>query len=82
MFKLSRRIGMIKHNIEDHQKIVTDELENLDTFLDDLPNDIKDVKELNEVIGNNKDMSRAYDLGRQEAFLEFKSMLNEIHKKC
>lgn len=82
MFKLSRRIGMIKHNIEDHQKIVTDELENLDTFLDDLPNDIKDVKELNEVIGNNKDMSRAYDLGRQEAFLEFKSMLNEIRKKC
>ena len=82
MFKLSRRIRMIKHNIEDHQKIVTDELDHLDTFLNDLPNDIKDVKELNEVIGNNKDMSRAYDLGRQEAFIEFESMLNEIRKNC
>ena len=82
MFKLSKRISMIKHNIEDHQKLVSDELDSLDTFLEDLSNDIKDVKELNEVIGNNKDMSRAYDLGRQEAFIEFESMLNEIRKNC
>ena len=73
---------MIKHNIEDHQKIVTGELDHLEMYLNDLPNDIKDVKELNEVIGNNKDMSRAYDLGRQEAFIEFESMLNEIRKNC
>jgi hypothetical protein len=73
---------MIKHNIEDHQKMVSDELDSLDNFLEDLPSDIKDIKELNDVIGNNKDMNRAYDLGRQEAFLEFKSMLTEIRKNC
>ena len=82
MFNISNRIRMIKENIKDHQHLIEGELDELDGYLQDLPSDIKDLKELNEVIGNNKDMSRAYDLGRREAFEEFKSMLMEIKKKC
>lgn len=46
------------------------EIEECDEFLKDLPEDIKNLDELNEVISNNKDLSRAYDLGRKEAFEE------------
>lgn len=46
------------------------EIEECDEFLKDLPEDIENLDELNEVISNNKDLSRAYDLGRKEAFEE------------
>ena len=73
---------MIKENLKDHQHLVEGEIDELDNYLRDLPSDIQDLKELNEVISNNKDMSRAYDLGRREAFEEFKSMLKEIRENC
>ena len=73
---------MIKDNIKEHQGLVANEIDELDNHLKDLPSDIQDLQELNEVISNNKDMSRAYDLGRMEAFEEFKSMLSEIKKNC
>ena len=71
---------MIK-NIKDIRNQCKEEGLNCKEYLNDLPNDIEDTKELSNIIGNNKDMSRAYDLGRMEAFEEFEKMLQEINDK-
>ncbi len=54
---------------------VDDEIKESDSYLEDLPEDIENVKELSSIIGNNKDMSRAYDLGRKEALEQIKNLL-------
>ena len=71
---------MIK-NIKDIRNQCKEEVLNCKEYLNDLPNDIEDTKELSNIIGNNKDMSRAYDLGRMEAFEELEKMLQEINDK-
>jgi len=73
---------MIKDIIKQHQELVDAEMDDTSLHLEDLPNDIKDVHELNEIIGNNKDMSRAYDLGRLHAFEEFSKMLKHLRENC
>ena len=54
------------------------EIEDCESFLKDLPDDIKNIKELENIIMNNKDMARAYDLGRKEAFESAKRMTDNI----
>ena len=60
----------MKDKIKKIEKDCINEIEECDKFLKDLPEDIENLDELNEVISNNKDLSRAYDLGRKEAFEE------------
>lgn len=60
----------MKDKITKFEKDCINEIKSCDEYLKDLPEDIENLDELNEVIGNNKDMSRAYDLGRKEAFEE------------
>ena len=52
------------------EKDCINEIDECDKYLKDLPEDIENLDELNEIISNNKDLSRAYDLGRKEAFEE------------
>ena len=49
-----------------------------DEYLKDLPEDISSIEELEDIIGNNKDMSRSYDLGRRDALREIQQMLQKI----
>jgi hypothetical protein len=48
-----------------------------DDYLKDLPTDINSIEELEDIMGNNKDLSRAYDLGRKEALQEIKKLLKK-----
>ena len=50
-------------------------IEECEQYLKALPNDIKNIKELENIIGNDEHMSRAYDLGRLEAL---KEILNNL----
>ena len=58
-----------------------EEIKDCNEHLEDLPQDIKDIKELETLIGNNKDLSRAYDLGRKETLEQIKERLNKL-KDC
>ena len=51
-----------------------------DKFLEDLPNDIDSLSEFENMIDNNKDLSRAYDLGRKKTLEEFQQLIDEF--KC
>ena len=64
----------IKQAIETANKEIID----CNNYLKDLPEDIETVDELDEIIGNNKDMSRAYDLGRRDTLKEIHQMLQEL----
>ena len=68
--------------MKDHiQKIRQDcaiEIKDCDEFLKDLPEDISNIDELSNMIDNNKDMSRSYDLGRKKAYEE---ILNDLSNK-
>ena len=66
----------IKKAIEDAEK----EIKDCNEYLKDLPDDIEDVNELENIIGNNKDMSRAYDLGRRQSLEEIKNLWEELLK--
>lgn len=70
MFNLIKKLQNMKDKIKKIEKDCINEIEECDEFLKDLPEDIENLDELNEVISNNKDLSRAYDLGRKEAFEE------------
>jgi len=78
MFNLLGKLKEMKEKIKDIRRKFDTEIEECDTFLNDLPDDIKDIKELENIIGNNKDMARAYDLGRKEAFESAKRMTDNI----
>tara|TARA_R110000765_G_scaffold192984_1_gene298478 strand:- start:1076 stop:1291 length:216 start_codon:yes stop_codon:yes gene_type:complete len=58
-----------------------EELENCNEILRDLPEDIKDIKELETLIGNNKDLSRAYDLGKKDTLEMITEQLKNIKKE-
>jgi hypothetical protein len=58
-----------------------EEIQECDILLKDLPEDIEGIVELELMIGNNKDLSRAYDLGRKEALEQIKEHLEQI-KNC
>ena len=81
MFNSYKRLMTMIKSIKDIKHQCKEEVLNCKEYLKDLPNDIEDTKELSNVIGNNKDMSRAYDLGRMEAFEELEKMLQEINDK-
>jgi len=70
MFNLIKKLQKMKDKLKKIEKDCINEIEECDEFLKDLPEDIENLDELNEVISNNKDLSRAYDLGRKEAFEE------------
>ena len=81
MFNSYKRLMTMIRNIKDVQHHCIEEIAWCREDLEDLPNDIKDTKELSNIIGNNKDMSRAYDLGRMETLKELEKMLQEINDK-
>ena len=64
----------IKKAIEDAEQ----EIKDCNEYLKDLPEDIKNEDELEEIIGINKDMSRAYDLGRRQSLEEIKMLWKEL----
>ncbi len=51
-----------------------------DKFLEDLPDDIDSISEFENMIDNNKDLSRAYDLGRKKTLEELQHLIDEF--KC
>jgi len=75
MFNNYKKLKKIQMIIKEWITFVDDEIKESDSYLEDLPEDIENVKELSSIIGNNKDMSRAYDLGRKEALEQIKNLL-------
>ena len=70
MFNLIKKLNKLKERLREFEDTCIDEITECNEFLKDLPEDIETIDEFNEVISNNKDLSRAYDLGRKEAFEE------------
>ena len=70
MFDNLKKLNRLKERLKEFENDCIDEINACEEFLKDLPEDIEDIKEFDEVILNNKDLSRAYDLGRMEAFKE------------
>jgi len=70
MFDNLKKLNRLKERLKEFENDCIDEINACEEFLKDLPEDIEDIKEFDEVILNNKDLSRAYDLGRKEAFEE------------
>ena len=57
-----------------------DETDICDKYLEDLPNDVDSISEFENMIDNNKDLSRAYDLGRKKTLEELQHLIDEF--KC
>ena len=49
-----------------------------DKYLEDLPNDICSISEFDNMVDNNKDLSRAYDLGRKRTLKEIQQLIDEF----
>ena len=81
MFNLYKRIKNMKTSLNDLIHLSNKEVETCNEYLQDLPDDIKDVNELETLIGNNKDLSRAYDLGRREALEMISEKLKTIKEE-
>ena len=67
----------MKDHILSLHKHCEDEITICDDYLKDLPTDIESIEELEDMLGNNKDLSRAYDLGRKETLKEIKNLLKK-----
>ena len=68
----------MKEKIKSLVKNTDFDISQCDEYLKDLPEDIEDVSELEDMIGNNKDLSRAYDLGRRDTLRAMKNELENI----
>ena len=68
----------MKEKIKNLVKNTDFDISQCDEYLKDLPEDIEDVSELEDMIGNNKDLSRAYDLGRRDTLRAIKNELENI----
>ena len=71
----------MKNQLKNLIKLNNEEMKECKTYLKDLPEDISDLQELNIMIGNNKDLARAYDLGKLDAHEMIKDHLEDI-KNC
>ena len=81
MFNLYKRSGDMKLQVKNLIKLNNEEISTCNEYLKDLPEDISDINELEVMIGNNKDLSRAYDLGKTEALQMINEQLEKI-KNC
>ena len=81
MFNLYKRLGDMKLQVKNLIKLNNEEISTCNEYLKDLPEDISDINELEVMIGNNKDLSRAYDLGKTEALQMINEQLEKI-KNC
>ena len=52
-----------------------DEIKESDAHLKDLPSDIECINELENMLSNNKDLARSYDLGRRDTLEQIKKLL-------
>ena len=68
----------VKDKIKQAIETANKEINVCNNYLKDLPEDIETIDELDEIIGNNKDMSRAYDLGRRDTLKEIHELLQEL----
>ncbi len=75
MFNNYKKIKELQMKIKEWITFLDDEIKESDTHLEDLPSDIDCIKELEKMIGNNKDLSRSYDLGRRDALEQIKKLL-------
>jgi len=75
MFDRFKSLKRMKEQISTLYKHCESEINVCDDYLKDLPTDINSIEELEDIMGNNKDLSRAYDLGRKEALQEIKKLL-------
>jgi hypothetical protein len=71
----------MKSQLKNLIELNDEEIQECDMHLKDLPEDIEGIIELEVMIGNNKDLSRAYDLGRKEALEMIKEHLEHL-KNC
>ena len=78
MFDFYKQLKRMTDHIEKTKANCVNEIRMCDDFLKDLPEDISSVDELSNMIDNNKDMSRSYDLGRKKAYEE---ILNDLSRR-
>ena len=78
MFDFYKQLKRMTDYIEKTKSNCVNEIRICDDFLKDLPEDISNIDELSNMIDNNKDMSRSYDLGRKKAYEE---ILNDLSNK-
>ena len=78
MFNSLKKLNQMKEKIKKIREDIASEGILCDEFLSDLPEDISSIEELEDIIGNNKDMSRSYDLGRRDALREIQQMLQKL----
>tara|TARA_B100000900_G_scaffold394225_1_gene391468 strand:+ start:622 stop:846 length:225 start_codon:yes stop_codon:yes gene_type:complete len=71
----------MKLSIKEIRKRLEVEESECNNYLKDLPHDIESVNELENMLSNNKDLARSYDLGRRDALKEIQKMLQEISDK-
>ena len=77
MFDFYKQLKSMKEYIKSIKNDCQYEIKDCDQFLKDLPEDISSVDELSKIIDNNKDMLRAYDLGRKIAYEEILKALSD-----
>lgn len=78
MFDFYKQLKRMTDHIEKTKANCMNEIRMCDDYLKDLPEDISSVDELSKIIDNNKDLLRAYDLGRKIAYEE---ILNDLSNK-
>ncbi len=81
MFNSYKRLMKMKLSIKEIRKRLEVEESECNNYLKDLPHDIESVNELENMLSNNKDLARSYDLGRRDALKEIQKMLQEISDK-
>ena len=77
MFDFYKQLKKMKDHIQKIRQDCAIEIKDCDEFLKDLPEDVSNVDELSNMIDNNKDMSRAYDLGKKRAYEEILKALSD-----
>ena len=77
MFDYYKQLKKMKDNISSLKNNCQSEINDCDDYLKDLPEDISSVNELSKIIDNNKDLLRAYDLGRKIAYEEILKALSK-----
>ena len=71
----------MKKSIDEIRQHISKEGIDCDKYLEDLPHDIESINELENMLSNNKDLARSYDLGRRDTLRELQKMLQEINDK-
>lgn len=78
MFDSYKQLKSMKEHIKTIKNDCHSEINDCDDYLKDLPEDISSVDELSKIIDNNKDLLRAFDLGKKIAYQEILDALKKL----